>query len=719
MINQALWIGGGDLLRRTFTVEELPAKAQLLITGLGYYVCYINGKRVGDIEAAPSYTYYEKRVEYNRFDVTALLRRGENVLAIMLGSHWPKSCSPESLRFKPYYKGENMALCALEADGRPLVLSGVQFKAHSSPVLESGIYDGEVYDASAEPQGWREIGLDDRGWKNAELKANGAELTESYIPPVRIVQRLEPAAVWHTKDGNVYDFDVNIAGKLTIEGDFVPGSRIMMRHAECIFPKTHMLNTGSLRTARATDTYIARGGGETYTPFFTYHGFRYAQISSDAPENLERIRVIADDVHTDVQSICEFETDNAQLNAVFSMMRRTFLNNMYSIPTDCHQRDERQGWLGDAQLSCESILHCFDAADFYRKYLDDIADTIADDGNICYFTAPPLYMGESLMWSGAYYMIVEVLYRLFDDSETLKKHYPHLCRYYAWLEGREQGGFPQIGGLGDWLGIAHTDEKQIRDAVYIDFTDKMAQFAAALGDAESSARYTGKCVILRQRYNELYYSPHESTERNSGYYGSCDGISQLGNALPLCFDIPDPKDRPRIVEKLVYDLKYARGTLFPTTGLIGTKYLFEALEKAGRSDLALDLLLKRDYPSLGFILKKGATTVWERWEYMTDNEMNSHCHTPLAAPCKWLVARLAGITHPREENGGFVFTVDPYFTRKLRFVRCSLRTRGGTISVRWERRQKGFALFVEAPENAQVCFRGKRYGGGKIEFTSV
>lgn len=719
MIGQALWIGGGDLLRRTFFLAEVPANAQLSVTGLGYYVCYLNGRRVGDVEAAPSYTFYEKRVEYDAFDVTGLLRPGENVLAIMLGAHWPKSCSPESLRFKPYYKGENMAVCALEAEGSAIFLSDTEFKVHASPVLSSGIYDGETYDATAEPEGWKEIWFDDGDWKNASPMVNGAMLTKRVMPPVRIVDKLRPVAAWRTKEGIVYDFGVNIAGKLTIEGDFLPGSRIAMRHAECIFPESHELNRGSLRTARAEDIYIARGGTESYTPFFTYHGFRYAQVASDCEKNLRDLRVCANDVHTDVRSICEFETDNARLNEIFAMMRRTFLNNLYSVPTDCHQRDERQGWLGDAQLSCESILHCFDAADFYRKYLDDIADTMDEDGNLPFFTAPPLYMGESLMWSGAYYMIVEVLYRLFGDVQTLKKHYPNISRYYTWLEGREQGGFPQIGGLGDWLGIAHTDERQIRDAVYIDFTDKMAEFSKVLGKGEESARYAEKREALKKEYNRIYYSPHESTERNSGYYGACDGISQLGNALPLCFSIPDAKDRDRVAEKLVYDLKYARGRLFPTTGLIGTSYLFDALETVGRSDLALDLLLKKDYPSWGFMLKKGATTVWERWEYMTDNEMNSHCHTPLAAPCKWLIARLAGVTHPQEENGRYVFTVDPYFTQKLRFVRCSLSTRGGVVSVRWERHGKNFSLSVQAPENAAVRFRRKLYDGGKIQIDSV
>lgn len=718
MIEQAKWVGGEDLVRRSFVLDRLPQRAELSVTGLGYYVCYLNGRRVGDIEAAPSYTCYAKRVEYNRFDVRNFLREGENVLAVMLGSHWHKDMDEQALRFKPYYTGKNMARFALVCDGSAL-LSDTNCKVHPSPVLDSSIYDGEIFDAAAEPVGWKLPGYDDSGWQFAREEKNGARLTETRIPPVRTVQKIRPVRVWKKKGGYVYDFGVNIAGKLTISGNFTAGSRITMRHAECIFPGTHALNTGSLRTARATDVYTARGGGEEYTPFFTYHGFRYAEVTSDHPSDLKNAEVVADDVHTDVQSISTFETDNAQLNEIFSMMRRTFLNNLYSIPTDCPQRDERQGWLGDAQLSCESVLYCFDAAEFYRKYLDDIADSVAEDGNICSFTAPPLYMGESLMWSGAYYMIVDTLYRLFGDAETVKKHFPNLLRYYRWLEEREEGGFPQIGGLGDWLCIAHTREEQIRDAVYIDFTQKMSDFAKEAGEDALSARLAEKCVRLKTLYNRLYYSPHESTNRNSGYYGACADISQLGNALPLCFDIPAPKDRARIVEKLVYDLKYARGRLFQTTGLIGTKYLCDALAKTNNGEILLDLLLQRQYPSLGFMLSKGATTVWERWEYMTDNEMNSHCHTPLAAPCKWMICGLAGLSFPKEENGETVFTINPHFSHKLNFVKASLKTARGEIFVHWQRQGEGFLLTVRAPQNCKVKYKNKTYEGGELKLYSV
>ena len=717
MIERAEWIGGNNLLRKTFYIERVE-KAVLEITGLGYYVCYINGKRVGDIHAAPSYTYYQKRVEYNEFNVTEYLRTGENVLAVILGSHWESGYSAEQLRYKPYYTGENMLRCALVC-GEKSVLSDTSFKAHASPVVESGIYFGETYDANLEQVGWKEAGFDDSGWLSAEKKENGAALTKSYIPPVRITKKIEPVKKWKVKNGYVYDFGANISGVLTVEGRFTAGSTITMRHAENIHPKTHKLNTGSNRTARATDCYISAGGEEKYTPFFTYHGFRYAEVTSEDFASVKNIGVTANVVHTDVKSIFDFECDNSQLNDVVSLMRRTFLNNMYSIPTDCHQRDERQGWLGDAQLSCESVLYAFDAADFYRKYLDDIADAVTEDGNVYYYTAPPAFAGEGLMWSGAYYMIVDVLYRLFGDIQTLRKHYEKLRGFYKWLEKRGQNGFPQIGGLGDWLCIAHTDERQIRDAVYIDFTQKMAEFSCALGKDEEASYYLAKVEKLKPLYNELYYSTHESTERNSGYYGSCADISQLGNALPLCFDIVDPKDKDRVIEKFIYDLKEARGKLQLTTGLIGTKYLFDALVKTGHDDIALDLLLKKDYPSWGFMLSKGATTVWERWEYMTDNEMNSHCHTPLAAPLKWIVTRLAGISFPKIEDGEVVFTVDPYFSRKLGYVKAELKTAYGTIRVEWEKIDKGFMLTAEAPQNCKIRYGGKLYTGGKIQMCSV
>lgn len=717
MIENAKWIGGDNLLRRSFQLEKVPLRAELSVTGLGYFVCYLNGKKVGDAEAAPSYTDYNKRVEFSRFEVSGFLQKGENVLAIMLGAHWQET-DEEELRFKPYYKGKNMALCSLVYEGGE-IYSDEKFKVHSSPILRSGIYDGETFDASCEPIGWKLSGYDDGDWQNAREERCAARLVETKIPPVRIVQKLNAVDKWKTENGFIYDFGVNIAGKLSVSGKFAAGAKITMQHAECIYPETRELNQGSLRTARATDTYVARGGEETYTPFFTYHGFRYAKVTSDHPESLHDITVIANVVHTDVKSVCEFETDNEQLNSIYAMMRRTFLNNLYSIPTDCHQRDERQGWLGDAQLSCESVLYCFDAAEFYRKYLDDIADMMDKDGNLSSFTAPPVFMGESLMWSGAYYMIVEILYRLFEDTQTVERHYSNLRRYYLWLEAREEGGFPQIGGLGDWLSIAHTDENQIRDAVYIDFTDKMALFARVAGDLTQAEYYARKCARLKKLYHAYYYSPHESTQRNSGYYGSCAGISQFANALPLCFDIPDLQDRGRIIEKLVYDLKYARGRLEQTTGLIGTKYLFDALEKTGNDEIALDLLLKQDYPSLGFMLNQGATTVWERWEYMTDNEMNSHCHTPLAAPCKWLITRLAGLSYPKKENDEYIFTIDPFFSRKLSYVQASLHTCCGKIFLRWERKSEKYDLEIVAPENCKVKFRNKVFPGGMIKLSSL
>lgn len=717
MINRAEWIGGNNLLRKTFYLKNIE-KAVLQITGLGYYVCYINGKRVGDIRAAPSYTYYKKRVEFNEFDVTDLLRKGENVLAVMLGAHWENGYRAEDLKYKPYYTGENMLRCALVC-GETCVLSDTDFKVHSSPVTESGIYYGETYHAALEPLGWKEIGYNDAAWQNAVKKENGARLTKSYLPPVRITQKIAPVKKWKVENGYVYDFGVNISGVLTIEGEFPAGCTVTMRHAENIFPRTHKLNTGSLRIARATDCFIAKGGKEIYTPFFTYHGFRYAEVSCRDFETLKHIRVTANVVHTDVKSIFEFECDNRQLNEIVAMMRRTFLNNMYSVPTDCHQRDERQGWLGDAQLSCESELYAFDAADFYRKYLDDVADAVTEDGNVFYYTAPPAFSGEGLMWSGAYYMIADALYRLFGDLQTLKKHFGKLSGYYKWLESREENGFPQIGGLGDWLGIAHTDEGQIRDAVYIDFTQKMADFSSALGKTEDEKIYRAKIGTLKRLYNERYYSPHESTQRNSGYYGACADISQLGNALPLCFDIAEEKDVARITQKLIYDLTEARGGLQLTTGLIGTKYLFDALQKTGNDAVALDLLLKKNYPSWGFMLKKGATTVWERWEYMTDNEMNSHCHTPLAAPFKWIVTRLAGLTFPKTENGEVVFSVNPYCSEKLKYVKASLATAYGTIRIEWEKKESGFRLTAQAPQNCKIFFNGKLYADGKLQICSL
>lgn len=691
ILDKTMWIGGGNLLRKQFEYCA-DGKAMLIITGVGFYKAYINGKKVGDIELAPSYTNYKMTIEYNVFDVTKYLQNGNNEITVHLGAHFNND-QKQRARFLPFYSGENMAIAQLCDNSGVIVQTDKSWRVDNSQIIESSIYDGEIFDSNVKEKNYNDC-------KNAVIIKNDAKLVESYIPSIKVMKTYKAKIIRKTSDVIIYDFGTNISGKVRIKGEAVCGEQIIIRHAENVFDDGS-LNTGSLRSAKACDKYIASGGKFEYSPSFTYHGFRYASITVNC--NLTSVEAL--ETRTSCNKISGFKSSNKKLNKIAKIMVQTFANNLMSIPTDCHQRDERQGWIADAHLALDSELCAFDVKLFYKKFLNDIAETIEPDGNITAFTAPMLYGGESLMWTGGYYMILYKLYKETNDINIVKTHYDNLCKYFDCLIKHEQDSLLTIGGLGDWLALHATKEAHIRDATYKDFADKMAYFSNELGLFKKAKFYKDKSELIKTAYNKKYYSPHESNEMSgvsSGYYGTCDEIGQLPNALAICFDIAPSAEKDKIIDRLVYDICKARKMPQLTTGLIGTKYIFEALAKIGRNDIALDLLLRKDYPSWNFMLDCGATTVWERWEYMTDNEMNSHCHTPLATPYYWIIRHLLGISSPfKDERGNVVFNVKPYYDSRLTFYSGYLITDYGKIEVSISKTEEGFKTDITVPNNCK------------------
>lgn len=705
MLQSAKWIGGNTVVKKQFSLDNIDMNSQLVVTGLGYYVCFLNGQRVGDIELAPSYTEYRKRVEYDVYDVSGLLIEGVNEIVIFLGQHWNTSMTEEELQFKPYYCGEVMAIARLMVNGKSIVTDET-WECTAGPVVESSIYDGEFFDE-------RIIAVQ-KNWKPVTLIDNPTTLVRRLLPPIRTIDRIKPISTYEIENSYYLDFGVNIAGKVEIIGNFVEGQEIVLEHAEVIH-EDGTLNKGSLRTAKATDRFIAKGGRSTYRPFFTYHGFRYAKISSSHPINWNELEVVACDIHSDLEEICSFTCSESKIADIAKMMKRTFANNLMSIPTDCHQRDERQGWLADAQLSCESEIYMYDMQAMMHKFLDDIIDTMQEDGRLGAFTAPTCYYGESMMWQACYYLYVYYLVIYYEDLDIVHEHYPYLSKYATYLATKETPQGLSLGGLGDWLSLHDTKEEMIRDATYIDFLDKMRLFAGIVGRKNEADQYENKCSEWKVAFHERYYSTHESTNRNSGYYGACNEIGQFANALAICFDITPDKDRDRVIEKFVYDLTIARGEAQLTTGLIGTKYVFDALEKIGRDDIALALIRRNSYPSWGFMLAHGATTVWERWEYMTDIEMNSHCHTPLAAPYKWLITRLLGVNMPTICDGIPTFVLTPMDNTGIDELGGHLKTRYGTIIIKVLQVQELMRVIFTVPEGCRAILQQQLYGEGKHE----
>ncbi len=715
----AEWIGCGPLLRTSFTLTDRPAFAKIAVTGLGYFELFINGQRVGEDTLSPSYTWYEKRIEYLCWDVRDYLRQGVNAIGISLGSHWKQTpdCREDACYQRGcYYSGPLKAKALLrtvyEDGGERYIRTDSSWKSAQGPVVYAGVYDGELYDAGLEKTGYSLPDYDDSGWESVMvLDKTEARMVCSALPPIRPIRRIPAASVTRLANGDfVADFGVNIAGRCVTHIDVPAGQKVTLRYAELLSAQGGV-DQRNLRWAKACDTYLSAGRPADYEPRFTYHGFRYVQISG--VDRLTEEDITAVEVRSAVERIGRFACSEERLNLLHDCMQRTISNNLHSIPTDCCQRDERQGWLGDGQIANEAAIANFDMQFFYRKWLEDIADSQNEsDGNLPFLTAPAWAGGEGLAWTCAYYEIVYSLYRFYDDLQAVERHYGGLRRYFEYLESREdQDGLLTLSGLGDWLAPEPTEEANIRDALYYRFAQVMAVLAGALNRPEEEARYAAKAGDIRAAYNRRYYSPHLFTDKSSGYYGTCYYVGQAANAIPLAMGIPDEGDRSRIVEKLLYELTESMGGLRLTTGFIGTKALFEALTEIGRDDLVLALLRQDEYPSYGFMLRHGATTIWERWQFRTDNEMNSHCHPPLAAPDTWFYRVAAGLRgHCIREDGLCEFRIEPA-DLPFQWAEASQKTPFGEIAVSWKRTEKGRELQVRVPPNAEaaVCLNGRKY----------
>ena len=483
--------------------------------------------------------------------------------------------------------------------------------------------------------------------------------------------------------------------------DLPAGAVVTIRHAELIYPDGS-INAANLRWAKATDIFTSAGRPAVYEPRFCYHGFRYAQISGLQELSAEDIRMV--EVRTSVATTGAFTSSDERLNILHDIMARTITNNYHSIPTDCHQRDERQGWMGDGQLTSAAACANFDMQYAFRKWLEDIAEEQNEEGNIPFVTAPAWAADEAFSWTCAFFEIASCLLRYYNDIDIIAKHYDGLCKYFAYLKTREdKNGLLTLRGLCDWLALEPTEERIIRDAIYYRSAVQMAEFAEALGKEADKEAFLAKSIQIRDAYNKVYYSCHGFTNKNSGYYGTCYYVGQAANAIPMANGMVTPDLMPRVTEKLLYELQESMGGLKLVTGFIGTRAMIEALMLLDRNDIIWDLLHQDAYPSYGFMLAHGATTVWERWQYRTDNEMNSHCHPPLAAPDVWFYQVVAGIRGYRaDKEGRGVFEIRPDLSLPLESAAASQKTVFGQIAVDWKKVGESVEMTVSVPANASA-----------------
>ncbi|MEM3713715.1 MAG: family 78 glycoside hydrolase catalytic domain, partial [Nitrososphaeria archaeon] len=657
----------------------------------------INGQRVGDKVLDPAQTDYSKVALYSTYDVTELLK-GKNAIGVILGNgrhikaygyDFPKLIFQLEIEFKGGKKA--------------YILSDKSWKVSHGPLMENGIYFGERYDANLEMENWNKFDFDDSNWEEC-IETTGPSLSPQTMPPIRVVDTLKPVKMHSPKEGiYVYDFGQNFTGWVRLHVKGPKGTEVKIKHAEVLNPDG-TLNFSTIRNAEATDTYILKGEGEeTYEPRFTYHGFRYAQVEGfpgvPTLESLEG-RV----VHTDVEKIGDFYCSNETINTIHRNTLRSQLSNLMSIPTDCPQRDERLGWTGDAQLSAEEAIYNFDMLEFYKKWLKDLQLSQREDGSLP--DVAPTYNAQFYpadpAWATAYITIAWYLYWYYNDKNVLNEHYESMKKYVEFLKNNSENNISKLGKYGDWCPPGSVFPKRTPvelTSTFYYYNDVLllSKIADVLKKDDDAKNYSRLSEEIKAAFNQKFLT-------SNGYdvikMSPIDqGTGQTSNVLPLFYDMVPQDRKQEIIQKLL-NLITNDQDFHLDTGIIGTKYIFDVLAENGYAEIAYKIVTQESYPSFGYMIKEGATTLWERWEKLMGGGMNSHNHVMFGSVDAWFYKYLAGLSPI--VAGWKKFKVKPYIVGDLKYVSSSIATVRGKIKVSWERSDNAFKLNLSVPNECQA-----------------
>jgi alpha-L-rhamnosidase len=685
------WIGGDNLLRKEFALEGKVVRARAYVTALGYYELRVNGEKVGSNVLDPAFTTYPVRVLYSSYDVTPQLRAGKNAVGAMLGGGWA------TLRGNfptPYKEPALLLQVNIElADGKTVsVASDNSWKVVKGPIASDSVYDGEIYDARHELPGWDFPGFDDSTWNAAQtVEGSKGTLSAQMMPPIRVVDSMVPVALSNPRPGvYVYDLGQNFSGWAELRVRGPRGAEVHLRFSELLYDDG-MINRENLREAKSRDIYILRGEGEEiYQPRFTYHGFRYVEVTGyPGTPSLDSLRGHV--VHTAVEPTGNFKASKALLNQVHKIIRWSDLTNLHSVPTDCDQRNERMGWMGDAQISAEGMMLNFDMAAFFTNFLRDMRDVQGPDGTLT-DTVPHRYGSRPAdpAWGTAYPLICWYMYEQYGDRRILEENYEGLKKYVEFLRSRAPDHVLRYSYYGDWVATEKTPGELVSDFYYYYDTLLLSKIATVLGNSTDAASYAQLATQVKDAFNHEFFNAQTSNYANG---------TQTANALPLFLDMV-PKDRPGSVEgNLTYDILYRHDT-HVTTGFIGVRYLMPLLTELNRSDLAYDLAVQTTFPSWGYMVANGATTLWELWQNKTGPSMNSHDHHMMGSVDAWFYEALAGIKVEAENAGYRHFRIEPQVVRDLTWVSATVGTVRGNVTSSWTHTPGAVTLEVDVPVNS-------------------
>jgi alpha-L-rhamnosidase len=667
-------------LRKEFKIEKQIEAAKLYICGLGYYHLRMNGERIGDLILDPAQTDYNKIALYSTYDITDKLQEN-NAIGVILGNgrcvelygyDFPKLIIQLHIQYKDGAIG--------------LIITDESWKISTGPILENGVYYGEKYDARFEIPGWDKPDFDDIAWDNVAV-VEGHKLASQLMQPIQITKVILPQGMGSPQPGMyVYDFGQNFTGFVRLKVRGPRGIQVTLRFAENI-NKDGTLNLATNRSAPVNEIYILKGDGEEeYQPHFTYHGFRYVELKGfPGVPTIETIEGYF--FHSNVPRVGDFICSNDLINKVHTNIIWGQLSNLMSIPTDCPQRDERHGWMGDAQLSAEEAMLNFDMARFYTKYLRDIKLAQKEDGSLSDVVPPywAIYPSDPA-WGAAYAVLLWYMYWYYNDIRVLEEHYQSLKKYVDFLSSNAKNNILSVGSkYGDWcppmcIVSKRTPLELVSTWYYYHDTSLFLKIAKILGNNDDFHSYTEKAEQIKDDFNKEFLMRTYKYIKVSFTDGA---ISQTSNVLPLYLNMV-PENKEKSILNYLVEAISGHYDYHVDTGIVGTRYIFEVLTDNGYPDIAYKMITQTSFPGYGYMINEGATTLWERWEKLESSGMNSHNHIMLGSVDTWFYNTLAGI---RSLTPGWgKIRIKPFIPEDMNFAQAKLNTIKGMVYNAWEKR---------------------------------
>ncbi|MCU6712476.1 glycoside hydrolase family 78 protein [Paenibacillus sp. J5C_2022] len=682
------------MFRKVFRVDKPVKRARAYIAAVGYYELSVNGRKVGDYVLDPGFTDVRKRVLYSTYDVDGYLRQGDNAIGIVLGFGWHQVPERPQVLLQLHLEYEDGTAEKVTTDrtsGWRVCITG--------PLLKNSIYNGEVYDARREIDGWNLPDYDaaEQEWREPILiEPPEGKLVSQLMEPIKAVDDIRPISISNPEQGvRVYDLGQNIAGWARLKVRGAAGTTITLKFAENVH-SDGTINRINLYDVKAEDIYILKGEGtEEYEPRFTYHGFQYIQVEGDL-EAVSEVDIIGRVVRSSVEQTGYFRCGNELLNRIQQNVLWTEMGNMHGIPTDCPQRNERMGWLNDVTVRSEEAVYNFDMSRFYAKWIDDIADTQGVLGSIT-DTAPFKIAGNRPAdpISSSYLIVPWLLYLHYGDLEIIERHYDGMKKWVDYLTAQSTDYCIEYSYWGDWCPPSsaktpRTPGDLMSTGYYYFNAMLIGKFARLLYKQEDAQAYEQLASHIGKAFNARHL------DREAGIYRPGN---QSANVFPMYLDLVPDAHTDSVLQQIVQDV-IERHDYHLTTGTMCTKYIMEVLSEHGYHDVAAGLAMQTTSPSWGYMVENGATTIWERMDSVSDDDLWSRNHPMFGSISSWFYKYLGGIQVDEEGPGYERFIIKPYVLDALRFVECGVKTVRGPVACRWETAPATFKLEVTIPWNS-------------------